>query len=349
MPLLTRPTTQHFLEFAENLSVPEIDDIASRLHVTRLQCHSPVDSKTWELLNENLFVFRPDIELRLYGFHGSPCDLSFVRKLSNVRRFSADCLMTAIGIENVATMEKLDELAVGIYDLESFDFLKDVPAGITTLRLSASKSKKPSLQPLRRFQSLRTLYLEGQQNGIGVLAHLEQLENLTLRSISTPGLTYISQLPGLRSLDIKLGGITDLAAISGKTSIQYLELWQIRGLSDIGVISTLTDLQYLFLQSLTNINAIPDLSQLTNLRRIYLENMKGLKDVDGISTAPGLEQFIHISARNIHPEQYESLLAKQSLREVTVGFGSKQKNQRFESMVAQAGKRRYDRTQFVFQ
>jgi hypothetical protein len=300
-------------------------------------------------LNENLFVLRPDIELRLYGFYGSPCDLSFIRRLSNMRRFSADCLMTAKGIENVAALEKLDELAVGIYDLESFDFLNDIPAGITTLRLSASKSKKTSLQPLHRFHSLRTLYLEGQQNGIEVLAQLSHLEDLTLRSISTPGLTYISQLPSLRSLDIKLGGITDLTAISGKKSIQYLELWQIKGLSDIDVISTLTGLQYLFLQSLRNINAIPDLSQLTNLRRIYLENMKGLKNVDGISTAPHLEQFIHVSARNIQPEQYASLLAKPSLHGITFGFGSKQKNQRFENMVAQAGKRGYDSTQFVFQ
>jgi hypothetical protein len=92
---------------------------------------------------------------------------------------------------------------------------------------------------------LRKLYIEGQQNGIAVLGELQGLEDVTLRSISTPGLEYVSNLPRLLSLDIKLGGIQNLSAISGKQSIKYLELWQIKGLSDISVVSSLTGLPFL--------------------------------------------------------------------------------------------------------
>ena len=106
------------------------------------------------------------------------------------------------------------------------------------------------MQIISRFQSLTHLYLEGQQQGIEVLSELKNLEDLTLRSITTEGLDYISMLPQLWSLDIKLGGIKDLSAIANKGSIKYLELWQIRGLSDIGVVSSLGGLQSLFLQSL---------------------------------------------------------------------------------------------------
>ena len=217
------------------------------------------------------------IELRVYGFYSAVCDLSFVSRVGNVRRFSADCLRQATSVEHIADLENLEELSIGIYGLDSFDFLMQLPDGIKRLSLAATKSKKPQLQMLSRFQSLTHLYLERQQQNIEVLSELKRLEDLTLRSITTEGLDYISTLPRLWSLDIELGGIRNLSAIAGKESIKYLELWQIRGLSDIGVLSSLGGLQSLFLQSLINVTAIPDLSKLYNLRRLHLENLKGLK------------------------------------------------------------------------
>jgi len=43
------------------------------------------------------------------------------------------------------------------------------------LSLAATKSKKPRLQILSRFQSLTHLYLEGQQQGIEILYELKKL------------------------------------------------------------------------------------------------------------------------------------------------------------------------------
>lgn len=257
--------------------------------------------------------------------------------------------MRAEGVEYLSALEQLEELSIGIYSLNSFDFLKAIPNGLKALSLGATKSKKPRLELLVRFQSLTKLYIEGQEHGIDVITELRELEDLTLRSISTPNLEYLLTLPRLRSLNIKLGGIKSLSAIAGKESIQYLELWRIRGLSDISVISSLTGLQYLFLQDLRNVSSIPDLSKLTKLRRIHLENMKGLEDVSAIRHAPALEQFIHVSAQNIPPEKYGDLLLKPSLRELFVGFGSEKKNQEFNSLVMRSGKSQYRRTQFVFQ
>src|SRR5207244_7008721 len=125
---------------------------------------------------------------------------------------------------------------------------------------------------------------------IEVIADLQELEDVTLRSISTPGIEYVARLPRLWSLDIKLGGIQDLSAIAGKESIKYLELWQIRGLSHISVVASLSGLQYFFLQALRNVTSIPDLSQLTNLRTLVLDNMKGLKIVSAFGKAPACEE-----------------------------------------------------------
>lgn len=257
--------------------------------------------------------------------------------------------MNAVGLEYISSLENLEELGIGIFNLESFGFLRTIPSRITSLFLLATRSKKPRLDVLERFQDLRTLYLEGQQNDISVLMQLQKLEDVTLHSISTTGLEYLTVLPRLWSLDIKLGGIRDLSAIAGKESIKYLELWQIRGLSDISTISSLIGLQHLFMQSLRNVSKIPDLSELAKLRRIYLENMKGLIDVRAIFTAPALEEFLHVSAQNIQPEQYHGLLNMPSLRAILVGFGSQQKNQEFEKRIVQSGKVVYRSTPFAFE
>jgi len=188
---------------------------------------------------------------------------------------------------------------------------------------------EPRLDALARFHSLRQLYLEGQQQEIEVLSELSTLEEVTLRSISTTNLDYVSGLPRLRSLDAKLGGIRDFSSIADKQSIKYLELWQIRGLSDLSFISSLTGLQYLFLQFLRNVIKIPNVSALPKLRRLHLENTKGLKDLSAILHAPALEEFSHFSAQNISPGQYKDFLQMPTLKSVRVGFGSRKKNETF--------------------
>ena len=97
----------------------------------------------------------------MYGFYSLVCDLSFLGHVKNGRRFSADCLHRAVGIEHLADLQKLESLSVGIYDLENFDFLKEIAAGIRELALAATKSKKPRLDHLARIHSLTRLYLEG--------------------------------------------------------------------------------------------------------------------------------------------------------------------------------------------
>jgi hypothetical protein len=349
MPLSTKRLERQRVEFSISLTEKEVDQLVADSHLRTLQCSSPVGLDTWDLLNRKLFALRPEIELRVYGFYSMVCDLSFVRRVPNVRRFSADCLTQATGIEHFAALENLEALSIGIYSLDNFDFFNQLPSGIRKLSLGATKSKKPQLHMLARFESLTRLYLEGQQQGIEVLSELKKLEDLTLRSITTEGLDYISMLAQLWSLDIKLGGIKDLSAIASKESIKYLELWQIRGLSDIGVVSSLGGLQSLFLQSLINVRAIPDLSKLHNLRRLHLENLKGLKDVSAIRSAPALEEFVHVVAQNIQPDLYKDLMSIPSLKYVHVGYGSRKKNERFNDLVLRSGKQLGVNRDFAFQ
>lgn len=349
MPLARTRTSRERIDFHGSLSPKEVDALVVDPELQVLQTSSSVEPDTWDLLNSALFARRNDINLRVYGFYSSVCDLSFLPRLRNVQRFSADCVMKAKHVESIAALPNLKSLSIGIYNLESFDFLDAIqPDGINELSLGATKSKKPSLASLARFVHLRRLYVEGQQKDIGVISRLAGLEDLMLRSITVAGLDFLCGLKHLWSLDIKLGGTHNLEALEGMSGIKYLELWQVRELKNIAVVSTMFGLQFLFLQSLPHIRAIPDLSRLMALRRVYLESLKGLKDISALAKAPAIEELIHVFAQGMEPGQYVDLLKIKSLKRLLVGFGSQKKNQALRDLAAQAGIAVFDNSKFAF-
>jgi hypothetical protein len=320
------------MNFDGALTRNDIQDLVADQDLKVLQFQNPVEQSTWELLNEEFFPQRPEVQLRAYSFYAEICDLSFASLMTNVRHFSADSLLDAVGVEYIARMDNLESLGVGIYHLEDFSFLNQVTPGLKKLFLGWTKSKKPDLSPLSRFTSLERIYIEGQQKNIEVLSQLESLRFVILRSISTPDITYLKPLHRMESLDIKLGGIRDLNAINGMGNIKYLELWQIRKLSDLGVVSSLTGLQFLFLESLRHVTALPSFDRLSHLRRICCSNMKALQDFHSLEYAPALEDFIYSSAQNQIPENFIPLLRNPKLKRVMVNFGSQKKNERFKAL-----------------
>jgi hypothetical protein len=144
MPLAEKRLTPHRVQFEKELSSREVQQLAYDFDLQVLQCSSPVDSRTWDRLDRDLFQNRPDIELRVFGFYSSVCDMSFVRQLPHVRRFSVDRLMQGTGVEHLATMEQLEWLSVDIFNLENFEFLRGIPNTVTKLSLGPTRSKKRS-------------------------------------------------------------------------------------------------------------------------------------------------------------------------------------------------------------
>lgn len=349
MPLADNAVSKDRLMFHESISKREIKSIISNKEVKTLQTSSPANLKSWKLINDHLLSARPDIEIRVFGHYSEKCDLSILSEIPNVKNLSIDCLMDASNVETLSRLNNLEALSVGIYSLDNFSFLNSLPHTLTSLFLGATKSKKPSLINLSQFTNLRDLYIEGQQKDIEAIGSLKSLEKLVLRSVSPKDISFIKELDNLWSLDIKLGGITDFSPIKGLGNLKYLELWQIRGISDLSFISTLTGLQYLFLQSLRNVKSMPNCSDLTLLRRVYLETMKGLQDISGILKAPALEEYIHVCAQNMTPEQYEETLEIKTLKSALFGFGSDKKNNKMAKMMEMKGIKKYQFYPFNFQ
>lgn len=323
----------------DSVTAEDIKKLAGQQGIDWVQCVKPPSESIFVLLNERFFSVRPEVDLRIYGRLGPyEPDLSFASLMTNVRRFAADSLTSAKGVEAIAKMPRLESLSLGIYELQDFSVLERVPAGLTELSLELTKSKRPSLAPLVRFSSLRRLHLEGQSKDIEVLATLRELEDLTLRSITVPGLDFIADLAKLWSLDIKLGGIRNFSAIEGKQSIKYLEIWQVRDLDNIDIVGRLPGLQNLFLQSLPKIQSFPAMTNAKALRRICVENMKGLHDFGSLEWAPALEMFALVDGKTQTPEELIPVLKNPTVHAMIASFGSLKKNDRFVDLRAEYGK-----------
>jgi len=336
-------------QISKGISKKELEKLSNNPKTNSIQFVKPLDENEIILLEAIVFSKRPDISLRVYGHYGEECDLTFIEQIPSLRGFSADSLMDAKGIESVTTLKDLEKLGVGIFNLDNFDFLKTINPQIKELSLHQTRSNKPNISSIKRFSDLKVLYLESQQNGIEAIGNLHKLEEITLRSISTPNVDYLAGLQNLWSVDIKLGGIKNFDGVTSLSKLKYLELWQVRGLKDLSFISKLTTLQNLFIQSLKQVEQLPDFSNLAALRRIYLENLKGLTHLSTLKTASVLEEFVFVMAGNLDPEKLIPVLENPSLKNIFCGFGSEKKNNRFNELASTYNKGRYSYSKFKYE
>ena len=324
-------------EISTGVTRKDLEKLAANPETEIIQFVSPLPDKVIDSLEETVFSKRRDILLRAYDYR-EPCDLTFLERIPSLRKLSADSLFRAEGIETVTKLEFLEDLNVGIFNLDNFDFLDGINPNLKELGLQPTNSKKPKIDGIARFQQLEHLYLEGQQKGIEAISQLQKLQRVTLRSISTGNMDYLKGLKSLWSVDVKLGGIKNFDALTTLPKIKRLELWLVRDLANLSFISKLPTLQNLFVESLKQAGALPDFSENISLRRIHLENMKGLKDLSALRDAPNLKEFIFLSAVSQKPEDILPALENPNVTHVLCAFGSDRKNNRFEKLAKQYGK-----------
>jgi hypothetical protein len=335
-------------QISKGITKKEIIELNENRNISSIQFSSPLNEIEFDYLEEYLFSKRTDITLRVYGHYSEKCDLNFLKRIPSLQNFSADCLRSVQGFENVLELRKIETLGIGIFDLENFDVLENINPNLKKLYLHQTKSKKPKIDSIKRFHNLECLYLESQSKGIEEIKTLKNLKDLTLRSITTENLDYLIGLNELWSVDVKLGRIKNFKALESLQNLKYLELWQIRELSDLSFISNLKNLQNLFIQSLPNVTELPNLENLVNLRRIYLENLKGLKNLDSLKNAKALKDFIYVSAINLEIENLIPAIENQNLENIRCGFGSSKKNIAFEKLVLESGKKTYNYSKFEY-
>jgi len=120
-------------QFDDSVTETDLRELAKDPRIKVLQCSMPVRNAKWLLINECFFATRPDVLLRVYGYYSLICDLGFAAEMTNVRRFSADCLMKAKNIGAIAEIPDLESLSLGVFELEGFQVLESLPSTLTEI------------------------------------------------------------------------------------------------------------------------------------------------------------------------------------------------------------------------
>ncbi len=261
-----------------------------------IQFTSPLTDEDFLRLADWLRPY-PEMTLRAYLRHR---DLEFLRFFPLVRRFDVDAA----------------------YGLESLDGLRYLPDDLEQLAIGSTKLRL-DLSGLERFHGMKSLFLEGQTKHIDVISSLASLENLSLRSITLPDLSLLLPLARLQTLEIRLGGTSDLRLLPGIGELRYLELWRINGLSDVTAIGEMSRLQNLFLQALKHVESLPDMNGAIALRRVRLQTMKGIHDLRPLASAPVLEELILDDMPQLQPSDLAPLVGLPHLKSVSPGIGIK--------------------------
>ena len=259
-------------------------------------------------------------------------DDGYYRRIAKLIAKDREVLAHFLGIGAAATnleflrfLPDLRRVRVDAYELESLDGLRYLSDDVRELAIGWT-ARPLQLTPVHRFRALTTLSIERQHRGIEMISDFLSLEDLTLRSMTLPDLSVLLPLTKLRSLDIKLGGTSDLSFLPRIGRLTYLELWLIRGLENLDAIGDVVTLESLFLQALKHVTRLPSLRRLERLHIVHLETMPGLTDLGGVADAPALETVRLYDFGHASPDIVRPFIGHPTLREAAWDLGSLRKS-----------------------
>lgn len=288
------------------------------------------------LLNEELFAARPDVTLRIYGFHLQSADLSVLTQLPQVERLSVDCSTRAQGWEHLGSLSKLRELELDVFDIGSFDALYGVTSDLMQIRLGKTRSKKPDLSVLRRFGRLEKLAIDGHKKGIESIRELHFLQELHVHGIPLEELGFLGELPKLTSLSIGQGKVESLDWLSGLPGLKKLRIRSAKKLAELNVLADLTKLERFELVDQPLLKTLPDLQNLLALQSVVCNNV-GLEDLDWIVTAPQLKRLAFRDVKTLEPKAFERLIAARRPDKLSVAMAKGGKHKAVQAILEREG------------
>jgi hypothetical protein len=148
-----------------------------------------------------------------------------------------------------------------------------------------------------------------------------------LRSITLPGLGFLKEIPSLWWLAIKLGGTSNISAITD-LNLKYLELWRIRGFTNLMPLVKIPTIQFVFLETLTHIDSLPSLANLSNLRKISLWDLHNLSNIKSILEAPNLEELEILGLNKVKTREFLRLRDHPTLKRASIFVRREKKSAR---------------------
>ena len=166
-----------------------------------------------------------------------------------------------------------------------------------------TENARRDLTPLAGLAHLKRVELEGQSSALETLLTLPSLRTLRLRYAGLTDLTTVSELTGVRTLQLNFNGnLRDLTPLADMENLRSLTVagnyssssdpWNLTAadaLSDISPLSALENLTYLSL-AYNGISDLSSLSALENLEELYLHH-NNISDVSPLVGLTGLTKL----------------------------------------------------------
>lgn len=243
----------------------------------------------WDMttvLDERLLLAMPELhQLRMvYGFRENPF---FWASLTGLQELSlqGSGLTSLEGIAQLQNLRKLELNRTKVDNLEPLAALSELES--LTLRRNDLIT---SVDQVSQFSGLRELTLEGEELFmLQPLAKLTQVEALALHHTGTKDISFVAQLPALKSLTLDNNSkLSNLAPLAGLTGLEHLQL-------DAGNTDTLDELARLTsLQSL-NLSGLRDLTPLAHLKKLHSLELRRSSGTSDLRPLAGLRQLEDLS------------------------------------------------------
>nr|WP_315212593.1 hypothetical protein [uncultured Duganella sp.] len=239
-------------------------------------------------LNQLAKLHGRGLEIRFFGHYGEVFDGTFLRRLPDSMCVSLDCLSHARNLDALSHIEDLQELRLGVFELDDAEVLARCnAASMKVLSLGATRKRNIDLSHLARFAALESLHSTGETKNIEAICGLPILRDLSLSSFrKKDDIAFVSNLARLVSLRLMLGGRASIAELAAP-ALENLEVIRVQGLEDIGDCSRFESLRRLRVEDQIRLKGVRVASN-PGLQEISIINCKNFQRIDGLDALPSL-------------------------------------------------------------
>lgn len=243
-----------------------------------------------EEVDELCARFDENFGVRFYGHYSLSFDGHTLLRIPHVKMLVLNCLTQAHNTHTLASLNHLNSLSLGIYELENSEIM-----GIDTLQALrilnvVSEKRIVNLDYLKEFAHLEQLHVGGKVKNLDAIGALEGLHYLALDSISKLPLHFINRLRKLKHLRILMGGREDILEVE-ENAIESLEIMRVRGFHDLTNITAFQGLKSLVIGDQIHLRQISFDRELKALEELSITNCKGLTHLTGMEQLSSLRKL----------------------------------------------------------
>lgn len=270
----------------------DLDDIAARTAagervIVQFNQRGYTDDQL-DALNHLAKHYGSAFEIRFYGHEGQVFDGAVLRRLADAACVSVDCMAHARNLDSLAHLGNLQELSLGVFELDDVNVLAHCnAASLRLLSLSETRRRAINLAPLARCTALETLYLSGETKNMEVLCDLPRLHDLTLSSFrKKDDIAFVSHLAHLATLRMILGGRASIADLAAPL-LEDLWVIRVRGLEDLGDLARFPRLRHVMVEDQIRLHQLR-VAPNPALEEIEILHCKNFQRIDGLDALTAL-------------------------------------------------------------